>query len=137
MAKYKANELRSLLINFPALLKGLIPDPVFRHFLGYWESMMLLLQKEIPVADVDRAEMLLRKFVKDVPKIYFTKDGEGKKKPRCCVLTFNVHACWHLAAIARDWGGLWDYSLFSLEGFNGTLRRMFNGPQFIATQVNF
>src|SRR6266481_8003732 len=103
----------------------------------FWEANMLLLQKRVPKKDVDRAEKLLREFVLETPDVYaWEADEDDDEIPMCQVLTSNLHTCWHLANNVRDWGALYSHSLFPFESFNGLLKNMFNGTQFLSVQVN-
>lgn len=106
------------------VLKDILPDRFYNHFLLLSEAIYTLSQKEILYSDVRKAIVLLEKFVEDFERLYGIVN-----------MTFNVHQLLHLGECVYRWGPLWVYSTYTFEDNNGNLLKMFNGTQAVDIQI--
>lgn len=122
---FKASELYYwvLFYSIPILQKYL-PENYFNHWLLLVAALYTLLQKNIKKLDIDRAEILLQKFVRDMKPLY------GEKH-----LSYNVHQLLHLAKVTRRWGPLWSNSCFVFENFNGFITRLIHGTKHLGIEL--
>lgn len=112
-----------LYYSLPCFL-GIMEDMYLKHWFLLVHSISLLSQKYISNEDFLSAKEALFKFVNDFEFLY------GKKKMR-----YNVHLLLHLPHNVQRFGALWAWSNFPFETFNGVLKRLFHGSQFIPDQI--
>lgn len=114
IGKYKANEYRSLLFYYlPCLLPGLLPKRYVDHFMLLSSAIYMLLEKSIPVENIDIAERQLEQYANEFETLY------GKVN-----VTMNLHLVRHAANSVRYNGPLWAQSAFAFEGNNGELQKI-------------
>ena len=121
----KASELRSFLLYYgPAVLKGVLDDSLYEHFLLLSDSIHILLGSSITETELRRAAMMLQMFCLKVPILYGVRFS-----------TANVHLLLHLVDSVKALGPLWTHSCFSFEDKNGYLLKLFHGTQNVAFQI--
>lgn len=126
-AYLKASQYSDLLLYYLYYsLNGLLDFHIIRHFRLFSAAIYLLLQIEISEEDVQKAERLLDKFIKEFEDIY------GKD-----AVTMNLHLLGHLPNLVRKAGPLWAYSTFGFEGNLGKLIRTISRTRNFAEQVAF
>lgn len=122
---WKASECRNWLLYYSVpLLRHVMPSRQFSHWCLLVGSLYVLLQENIPVADVECAERSLRKFVRDFEEIY------GREH-----MSSNIHALLHLGDSVRRFGPLWSCSAFPFEGFMFKIKKFFSGTNHLPHQV--
>lgn len=110
-AKYKANELRTLLLYYlPHSLTGLLPKSYVENFNLLSSAIYSMLKESISEEDISDAEAKLHRFADDFELLY------GKEN-----VTINLHLLRHIANAVRHNGPLWAQSMFGFESSNGTL----------------
>ncbi|VDI25225.1 Hypothetical predicted protein [Mytilus galloprovincialis] len=99
---WKASEFRSWLLYFslPAL-QNILPDIYLTHYSLLVEGTFILLGEGISEADLRRADLLLRTFVRNLNLLY-----------RDSIVGLNAHNLIHLTRCVRMWGPLWAWSCF-------------------------
>ncbi|CAN7978443.1 unnamed protein product [Ixodes persulcatus] len=114
--RWKATELRSFLLYVgPVVLKSLLPETHYEHFLLLHVAIRILASPAYYVCHNSFARGLLRYFVQQ----FGTSALYGPKQ-----LTYNVHTLSHLAEECLIHGPLDAFSAFGFENFLGKLKRM-------------
>ena len=105
-------------------LKGVIGET----HLQCWQTFVLackyLCRKTISHIDLQRADLLLLKFCKEVEKLY------GKK-----AVTPNMHLHCHLKEIITDHGPIHSFWCFSFERYNGIMGSVFTNKRSLELQL--
>ena len=113
IARWKATELRQfLLYTGPVVLKGVLPEVLYSHFLCFHIAMKLLSSKEHCREWNAYAERLLVHFVKESGKIYGPQ-----------FISYNVHCLIHLPADVLRFGQVDEFSSFPFENFLQHMKR--------------
>lgn len=122
---WKATEyLYWLLFYSPIFLKHILPLKFYNHWLLLVSSMHHLLDTHITKDQLNIVEYLLTKFVIDTSELYGPDN-----------VTYNIHMLLHIPECVRNWGMVWNYSNFSFESFNGTLKKFVYGSQKAGYQI--
>lgn len=125
-ANFKASEYRFLLLYYlPVCLSGLVPNAYIQHVRRLSAAVYILLKSTILKKEVDNAEIMLHRFVKD-HQFFFGKE--------CMVM--NIHLLKHLAECVRNLGPLWCHSAFPFERNNGVLLKLVRGTTDVLLQVS-
>ncbi len=105
-------------------LRDILPK---EHYLC-WQAFVLscfhLCRRIISLEDIQKADLLLLKFCKDVEQLY----GNA-------VITPNMHLHCHLAECVKDYGSIYGFWLFSYERYNGILGSFPTNQKNIAVQL--
>lgn len=86
------------------VLKGLVNDNVYHHFLLYFCAIRLLALPLTDERNIEVADMMLMDFVKKFPIIYGSYS-----------VSHNVHNLLHLADCVRQFGPLSSFSAYKFE----------------------
>lgn len=122
---WKANEWRNWVLFYsPVVLKGILGNPFYQHWLLLVELTFILLKESVTVSDVLHCEEVAVHFISQFEQLY------GKEN-----VTMNVHLCLHLVSSVKNWGPLWAHSAFVFESFNGFILKMFHGTQAVPVQI--
>lgn len=122
---WKASEFRSFLLFYgAAVLKGILPDAWYKHFMLLSEAIFLLSMEEIMQAQLVHAENLLKHFCVSFPELYGIR-----------FQTANIHYLLHIAQDVRNLGPLWTHSCFPFENCNGEILKFFHGTQNVPFQI--
>lgn len=114
---FKASEFRHMLLYYLLVcLQGCLANVYIRLFS---DAVYISLQSNITSEEVDDAERMLKKFVKQHQVLF------GKAN-----IVMNIHLLKHLA------GPLWCFSAFPFERNNGILRKMMNGTTDVLLQIS-
>lgn len=124
LTDWKASMYRSFLIYHFQLLEGILPPEYFRHFADLAYGLSTLLQKEVKVEDFKKVDVLMKKFVKDMERLYGVEH-----------IRINIHFLTHFAQCVLDLGCLWATSNFIPEGFNGELKNLSKGTVAVVEQM--
>jgi hypothetical protein len=123
--KWKASELRSFLLFYSMhVLRDILPDVFLKHWLLMVDAVYYLLRKNISSDDLNACELMLRKFVTDVVRLYGIEH-----------MSYNVHQLSHLVDCVRNCGPLWKTSAFPFESHNQILLKLFCGSRFVPEQI--
>ena len=128
-ANYKANEWKNFLLyySFPCL-KGLLPERYLKRYLKHWQLFIfgtsIYSKDEISSTELEMAKTALKKFVEDIEPVY------GKE-----LMRYNVHLLLHIPKVVENFGALWAWSAFMYESFNGVLKTLFHGTQYVPLQI--
>lgn len=113
LKNWKATELRSfLLYSGPVVLKSILPDVYYNHFLCLHVAISILCSKLHQPKYIKYAEQLLIYFVKSFGTLYGTQS-----------ISYNVHSLIHLAADSANFGVLDNFSTFKFENYLGKIKR--------------
>ena len=113
IARWKATELRQfLLYTGPIVLKGILPEVLYKHFLCFHVAMKLLSSEEHCRKWNSYCERLLTHFVKESGKLYGPQ-----------FISYNVHCLVHLPADVLKFGPVDVFSSFPFENFLQHLKR--------------
>ena len=107
--RYKATELRQILLyTGPIVLRNVLPDDIYNHFLLLHVSISILAnkRKSLNQEHVTYAEQLLKLFVQQMREIYKEES-----------IVYNIHNLIHLADDVRSFGCLDNFSCFPFENF--------------------
>lgn len=122
---WKASEWQNWLQFYSVfVLRGILPNVFYQHWLVLVTFMFLLSKDIITTADLQKCEKLVVDFVKQFETLY------GKIH-----VSFNVHLCLHLPESVRNWGPLWAHSGYIFESYNGEILKMFHGTQCVPLQI--
>lgn len=125
LKKFKASELRSLLIYFiPLITERLLAKKYIEHFKLLSTSIYTLLQPSISNDELNMTEEKLKQFVHEFQEYYGMFH-----------MTMNVHSLLHLVYCVRNYGPLWAFSMFPFESFNGTLKSYVVAPTDVLHQI--
>ncbi|XP_076298858.1 uncharacterized protein LOC143217965 [Lasioglossum baleicum] len=123
-SKFKATEFRQfLLYTGPAVLKGVLDDNVYFHFLLLHSAIRILTSPSLLKKHLIVAKVALKLFVFNCDQFY----GES-------FLSYNVHALLHLADDAERLGPLDSFSAFPYESNMLFFRKYNRKPDHILQQ---
>ncbi|XP_077551247.1 uncharacterized protein LOC144164879 [Haemaphysalis longicornis] len=113
--RWKATEARLFLLYIcPCVLKGMLTEESYEHFLVLHVAIRILCAKDSPNNLVSYAEELLK---------FFVEKARSEKLYGETVSVYNVHGLIHLAQDARTFGPLDCFSGFRFENYLGSLKR--------------
>lgn len=114
LPRWKATEHRLfLLYSGPVVLKGILNDECYKHFICLHICFRILLTPDINIELVDFSEKLLIYFVDRFEKLY------GKH-----FVSHNVHGLLHIVDDYRKFGFLDRCSCFPFENYMKVLKKM-------------
>lgn len=124
LRQWKATEFRQFLLYVgPVVMKGILSDSKFEHFVLFHVSVYILCSTSASEW-VKVAESYLCRFV-DEFSINYSKDG--------CI--FNVHMLTHLAGDALIHGKLDEFSAFPFENYMSKLKRLIRCQNHFLAQI--
>ena len=107
LCRWKATELRQfLLYTGPIVLRGVLPMPLYKHFLCFHVAIKLLSSEPHCFRNNSFCQRLLKHFVRESPTLY----GEH-------FISFNVHCLIHLSDDVMRFCSLDRFSSFLLKTF--------------------
>ncbi|CAI6372420.1 unnamed protein product [Macrosiphum euphorbiae] len=112
--RFKATEFKFMLVYVgPIVLKGVITDECYSHFLCLHVAFRILLSPHSSMNRVEFAEKLLVYFVETFEELYGAQFS-----------SLNIHGLIHLADDYRKYGALDNCSCFPFENFMKFLKKM-------------
>ncbi len=125
-SKFKASEFRSMLLFYlPVCLPGCLSGVYINHFRVLSAATYTLLKSTIRREEIDSAETMLRRFVKQHQEFFGVEN-----------MVMNVHLVKHLVDCVRALGPLWCHSTFPFERNNGVLLKKVNGTSDVLLQIS-
>ena len=122
---WKASEFCSFLLFYgAAVLKGILPDAWYEHFMLLSEAIFWLSMEEIMQTQLVHAENLMEHFCVSFPEIYGIR-----------FQTANIHYLLYIAQDVRNLGPSWTHSCFPFENYNGEMLKLFHGMQNVPFQI--
>ncbi|XP_062553716.1 uncharacterized protein LOC134218809 [Armigeres subalbatus] len=123
--KNKATDWEHILYHyfFPCFY-GILPQPFLDHFMLLSSSVFNLLDLHLSPEKIDSCETSINSFVAQFEKFY----GENN-------MVFNVHLLTHLSQCARNFGALWNSSLYPYESANGMILNYRTGNNHPVVQI--
>jgi Transposase family tnp2 len=122
---WKASEFRNFLLIYSApILKNVLPDRFYKHWLLLVNYMRILTKKTITDEDLTICKKLAIRFTHMIPHLY------GPKYVRS-----NVHLLQHIVDSTKLWGAPWASSAFLFESLGGLLGKFFKGSNRISKQI--
>ncbi|KAE8752462.1 hypothetical protein FOCC_FOCC000933 [Frankliniella occidentalis] len=123
--RWKASQLFAWIYYYSIPIYKQILTPVyFFHYLKFVEAVSLLNSNVVSAAEINRAETLLKEFVRDFEQLYHIK--------HCSI---NIHLLLHLPDCVRRLGPLWVYSCFPMENLNGLMLANIHGKTSVDSQL--
>lgn len=122
---WKATEFKQFL-NYTGIvvLKGLVNDNVYQHFLLYFCAIRLLALPISETRNIEVADMMLMNFVEQFPVIY----GDSS-------VSHNVHNLLHLADCVKQFGSLSSFSAYKFECYMQQLKGNLHNSNKILQQL--
>lgn len=122
---WTASEWRNFLLYYSLpILKRFMRREYYNHLFLFVLSIHLLNQEYVSGVDCARAEEYLFKFVDEVRELYNDK-----------YMKYNLHLLLHIPTHVKRFGALWSWSNFPFETYNGVIKQLFNGYQYIPDQI--
>lgn len=122
---WKANEHKGFLLLYSSVaLRKLLRPAFYKHWLLLVNASIILHKKEASKEDIEKAELLIYKFVYETEVLYGLK-----------AVKYNVHLMIHFCRAARIFGLPWGYSAFLFEGVGGLLKKLFHGSKHVTKQI--
>lgn len=126
MKKNKAADWENMLFHyFYPCFVGILPKPFLDHFMILASSIFQLLDVHLTPAQIDASERMLNIFVANFEKFYGVEN-----------MVFNIHLLTHLSQSARNFGALWNSSLFPYENANGAILQYRTGNNHPVIQIS-
>lgn len=125
---FKATEYRQILLyTGPVIFLELLNEAMYLHFLLLHSAMRILVDTVScrDVVLIDKAEMMLKIFVKRAPELYGVE-----------FVSFNVHGLLHLSNDVRNYGSLDSFSAFPYENNMSYFKRICRKPNHHLQQIN-
>ena len=122
---WKAVEYRNFLLYYgPIVLRTILDDDRYRHFLLFSGGIALFLGHKITPADRARGQGMLNLFVRQFENWY------GQR-----YMSKTVHSLVHVELCVLKTGPLWATSCFPFESTYHFLVQMIHGTRFVLHQV--
>ena len=122
---WKASECKSFLLYFGIpCLSGILKKEYVDHFSCLVEGISLLMQSVITIDDLERSQVLLDEFVREVERLY----GVDK-------MMYNVHILRHLPKATYMCGPLWTFSMYVFESKMLTFKKCIHSAKGVCIQV--
>lgn len=123
--RWKATEFRQfLLYTGPVVLKGILSDRMYRHFVVFSTAIYCCLNADLCSHYAEYARQLLVWFVQEAADIY------GKQ-----ILVYNVHSLIHVVDDVLLFGNLDNVSCFPFENYLGHIKKLIRSPYLPLQQI--
>lgn len=126
LKKYKATQFRQFLLHHGiSVLRGLVSNETYTHFLLLSISIRFLVTKNCSDQKLFFAEKAIEKFIKNCDKFYNNN-----------IVTLVVHTLIHLVSDVRRFGALDSYSAFDYENNMTFFHRFYRKPGLPLQQIS-
>lgn len=125
LKKNKASDWENMLFHYfyPCVI-GILPKKYLDNFMLLSTCIFQLLDTHLTDKTIEKVEQQLKRFVREFQKLY----GEEN-------MYFNVHVLTHLAECAKNFGALWNSSLYPYENGNGMILGFRTGNNHPVVQI--
>lgn len=106
--RYKASELRSILLVYYKVFENILPEPYYSHLKQLVFVLHIGENRQISQNKLDGMHLLLQYYVNQFKVLYGVRH-----------MVNNIHSLIHLAESVRDYGPLYEYSTFNYESILG------------------
>lgn len=123
--KWKGSEWRNFLLYYSLIcFKKFMDKEHYEHWFLFVYSIQIFLKEKITAAQHSAASTAIRLFVLRIESLYGIQ-----------FMTFNVHILLHIPKSVHNFGALWAWSTFPFEHYNGVLKSLFKGTQYLPEQI--
>lgn len=123
--KNKASAWENMLFHyFYPCMVGVLPQKYLKNFMLLSDCIFQLLDINLTQTRIDEVEKQVNRFVRDFQKLF----GEEN-------MLFNIHLLTHLTECARNFGALWNSSLYPYENGNGMILGFRTGNNHPVIQI--
>lgn len=124
--RWKASEFRLFLLYIgPVILKNILDDKRYNHFLSLVIGIRLLSERNQSIENIDYANQLLLYYVKKFG-IFFGNE----------YYTYNIHNLIHLPEDVRVHGALDSFSAFKFENYMFKLKQLLKTSRYPLQQIH-
>lgn len=125
-ASWKTSEWKNFLLYYSLVcFKAVMAHKkYYQHWFLFVYSVQIFAKTKITDVEFVAASAAMKLFVLQIESLY------GKD-----LMSYNVHILLHVPRSVKMFGALWAWSTFPYEGFNGILKRLFNGSQYVPGQI--
>ncbi|XP_073841375.1 uncharacterized protein [Musca autumnalis] len=125
LERWKATEFRQfLLYSGPCVLKGIVSEERYTHFMNLSVATRILLDERTNHADKDFAQHLLVSFVNRISALYDKS-----------LLSYNFHNLIHIGADAKEYGSLESVSAFRFENHLQKIKKEVKKSNNVCAQI--
>lgn len=125
LPRWKATEFRLFLMYIgPIVLKGILPDPLYDHFMVLHCAMKILSSSETCFRYNTFSKQLIHHFVRESTKLYGPH-----------FITFNIHCLIHLSSDVLRFGPLDLFSCFPFENYLFVLKKWVRHSNYPLAQL--
>lgn len=122
---WKAREWENWTLYYSTIvLKFFFDRRYVLHWIKLVEALYILLQTEITIMELNRADCLLHQFVAETEDLYSQFS-----------MTYNVHILLHLSKSVLNWGPLFAHSAFAFESGNCQLLKTIHAAKGVHHQM--
>ncbi|KAJ8679136.1 hypothetical protein QAD02_014923 [Eretmocerus hayati] len=122
---YNGNDWKNFALYYSLpCLRGIMKPKYLKHWSLLVYGYHVFLQDQLNHDDCVKGQEAFNKFVREIPKLY------GLEHAR-----YNAHLHTHILQFVKAFGALWAWSAFMFEGFNGILKFLTHGTQYMGEQV--
>ncbi|KAJ8685085.1 hypothetical protein QAD02_020878 [Eretmocerus hayati] len=122
---YNGNDWKNFALYYSLpCLRGIMKPKYLKHWSLLVYGYHVFLQDQLNHDDCAKGQEAFNKFVREIPKLY------GLEHAR-----YNAHLHTHILQFVKASGALWAWSAFMFEGFNGILKFLTHGTQYMGEQL--
>ncbi|KAK3917283.1 Halomucin [Frankliniella fusca] len=123
---YRGHEWKQWLLYYslPCLKGTNFPAKFVNHWFLLVYGISCFLNENISAEDLEKGKLALRKFVLTAEDVYSYE-----------IMKFNTHLLLHIPKSVECFGGLWAWSTFTFESYNGLLGDMYSSSQSTHLQI--
>lgn len=127
-SSWKASEWKNFLLYYSLVCfqKMMQHKKYYQHWFSFVYSVQILMKTKITEPELAAASAALTLFVSQIESLYGID-----------FMSYNVHILLHVPQSVKNFGALWAWSTFPYESYNGVLKSLFKGSQYVGTRSNF
>ncbi|XP_051159327.1 uncharacterized protein LOC127291530 [Leptopilina boulardi] len=126
--RWKASEWKNFILYFSLVclrkLKTTKKKKYYQHWFLFVYSINIFSKTKISEVEFSKASEAIRLFVLKFEDLY------GKE-----YMKYNVHLLLHIPQSVKNFGALWAWSTFPYEHYNGVIKKLFKGTQYLPEQI--
>lgn len=122
---WKAREWENFILYYSVpLFSAVLSKKLLHHWLLFAESLHILLQTDIHINELDRADKMLNEFVIKSEEYFEIR-----------AMSFNLHQLLHICTSVLNFGPLWAHSTFGFESANHYLLKAVKCARGVPQQI--